>query len=1098
MNFQKYINDLEISSEILEPDNISTYISAFIENNDKIFLLDKIKEVKNNIPYLRNIYTIIIWISDEYKDIDLSDVQKYLHFELINNNLKEWTKIIFTNLLIKISNSNYLKEIIDIYNKQINDNSISIWSIENFTDFFCKYEKWVKFVDCFLYFRKDWIRFWFNDWIKWLNNRQQWILNLTKDKYIYFLQELWNKKSLKEYVWHLKDDNFENSFTQKIIDKWFNLRLKKELYDFLISLIKYWNEWKNNYYREKVYYKQIQNFFNRYREEYNEKNFFIKFFDDISYDKKWFYYFRFFEEFISNVVKNENDVSLLLEVDSIKSNDYILAYRIYQNLKELSNITLIEKFEEIIWEKINNIKLRQEEWKRKNDEYLKKDDNKKYEEIKSFLEMINRDNKKWFLPILFKYYLENEDLLFSFEADWYNINKIINEQLNYFLTWENLNPWNIDALKWFEKTEWWYNWFTWYFDESLELALKISEKLWKDLSSYKNRLSYYIPFQLWDETLNKLFDLCWFEEFENIYKVYKEYSYVADFHPQNIITYYEKVRNELSEELKKEVLEFLKSWIEKYKSFYDKEKVLDFLYEFWEKNKYFQGIFNWNKGNINYFNYWSRVNDEYQSFRLALKANEILIKNGDKESIEWRLEQIKWWKTENREYWNWFLPDDDINLSDDDFINVLKQIKSDNSIVIDLFIDLLKHWFDNYEENYTNYCFYIFKSFNYYLTWLSNISKNPYLVNKIWEILSKIEKTDAIIYFKRYIDEFENWLFLEKINTTYEKNKNSSEYFESIISKQSKEIDLLRGINEKHNKEKVVILTEWPTDYYHLKKAFEELYKNWFIKTNFLTYFKKLENIWDTKIQWSCIQTYSYIEKYSFLHPNKLVIWIFDTDDLSFLNEKDRDIFWLSLFIEKNINSEKNNLFIFWLWYWDKIKHLDEKIYNNKSCIELMYDEDFLEGKILTKKFKDENYNIEKFVKSLYKFKWNYFSIKNNEKKEKLVYDDKKMFDIYDSKWIIYNKIKEWDDIKSSIVFPFLTKIEFAKNIEEWKYDNELTIDVWKRFLPIFNKIEELINDYNKNNINILKDELVYISKPISLLNKILFSIKKYLKNISN
>ncbi len=42
----------------------------------------------------------------------------------------------------------------------------------------------------------------------------------------------------------LKDKKYEDTFIQKIFDRWFDLWAEKELYDFLILLIKYWNDWK--------------------------------------------------------------------------------------------------------------------------------------------------------------------------------------------------------------------------------------------------------------------------------------------------------------------------------------------------------------------------------------------------------------------------------------------------------------------------------------------------------------------------------------------------------------------------------------------------------------------------------------------------------------------------------------------------------------------------------------------------------------------------------------------------------------------------------------------------------------------------------------
>lgn len=1094
MNFKSLITDLEVSPEVLEIGDISSYITSFIDNEEnKDFLLSLLSEKNNNIPYLRNIYTIIIWLFNENKKIDFLNIKDYLYKELKNQNLREWVKIIFTNLIIKISNETYLKKIVEIYNKQINDNSISIWNIESFTDYFCEYEKWEKFVDSFLYFHNDWGRWSFIELKEWLNSRQNWILSLKKKIYIYFLNELWTKNSLKEYVWQIKDKDYEGNFNQKIIDKWFELWLEEDLYNFLVSLIKYWNDWKNNFYKEKVYYKQIQDFFNKYRKFNNVDNFFIKFFNDINYDKKWFYYFNFFEKFIANVLLNKEDIKLFFEVESVKNNNYMFAYRIYNYLKEIWKKELVSEFEFIIWDKIKEIEVMQEEWKKNNDKYLKKYEKEKYNEIKNSLETLSKNNERWFFPIIFKYYLENEELLFSFESELYDINKIIRKQIDYFLKWENLNPWNIEALRWLEKTDSWYNWFTWYFDESLWLVLQVSEKLWFDLSSYTHRLCYYIPFQIWDSPLQKLINLCWLEEFEKVFDVYNNYPIIAGFHPQNIITYYQKVKNEIDIDLNTKVLEFLKTWILKYKSFYDKEKVLGFLNEFWETNKYFQTIFNENKSDINYFYPWSTISEEYQNFRLALKANEVLMKNWDFKALKWRLKQIKSWKTENREYKNWFLPDDEINLWDDNFITIFKEIKNSENIIIDSFIDLLEYSFNEYEDKYINYCFYIFRSFNYYLSWLNNLSKDIYLILKLSEILSKTDKLDAVIYFKRNIDEFENGLFLSNVEKEIlksESKKNDNKHLESIISEQLKIIGGLKNKLNNDTESKILIFTESITDYSHFYKSFFELSKVWLVKMNLMEFFIKQKNIKNPIIvNWSCTETYQYIKKIIYLNPKKIVIWIFDTDDVSFLdNENDKNIFKKDLFLSKAINSDNNNFFIFGLWYWDSIKHLD-KTYEWKLCIELMYDESFLEWKILTRKFYNNNYYHKILSQNVYKNIDYYYSLTF---KWKFIHDELDGLKTYNS------MLKDiTDDINSwtiQIERIFIKKSEFAKNIEEWIYDNELNIDIWKRFLPIFNKIEDIIGNYSKDNvINILNNKQVpYISSKLCLFDK----IKLFIRNL--
>lgn len=1054
MDFKQLINRLETDPEILDKDNISIYISSFKDNKDnKDFLLSLLIDKKNNIPYLRNIYTIIIWIFNENKEIDLSDIQKYLYEELNKDNLKEWTKIIFTNLLIQISNISYLEKIIDVFNKQIEDKSVLIWSIERFTDYFCEFEKWKNFVDSFLYFRNDWIRWWFGDWLKWLNNRQKWILSLSKDKYIYFLKEIWTKKGLKQFVWHLNDSDYEKTFVQEIINKWFELNLKDELYNFLVSLIKYWNDWWNNHYKEKVYYKQIQDFLNRYRKKYNEGNFFINFFDDISYDKKWFYYFRFFEEFIANILQNKNDVKFLLDVEAVKDNNYILAYRIYDYLNNNWKNELVAEFESIIWDKIDEIKKIQKDNMSKNNEYLKKHEKEKYDEIKSYLESFYKKNGKYFTPIIFKYYLENEELLFSFDSEIYDINKLINNQINYFLKWENLNPWNSEVLKWLQKTETWYNWFTWYFDDSLELVLKVSEKIGFDLSPYKGRLLYYIPFQILNENLDKLLNICWLDEFEKLFRVYKNYPNISSFHPQNIITYYEKVKNKLDNDLNKEVLEFLREGLFIYKSFYDKEKVLDFLSEFWESKDYFQYIFDQNKWKINYFNPWNTVDEKYQNFRLALKSNEILIKGWDLESLKWRIEQIKLWKTENREYKNWFLPEDDINLWDDDFIRVFKEIKNNDNEIINLFIDLLSFVFKEYWENYINYSFYIFKSFNYYLSWLSNLSINTYLILKISEVLSKIDKLDAIIYFKRYIIEFENGLFLSNIEKEILKIENSSyKSKDEEISKKDKKIkeqwkliwELLKE-KEKCEKEKnnlkkelekykerelffkdIVLIVEWKTD----KNIIEYVYKNVLLKWETPYY---IFNAWSS----------TYIENSIKIFNNdnyKKIIALYDFDNSWYLrwNWTDR------IFFDSSINTCLKKK-----WCNDKIYDLllPLPLWNEKLKKQVIKDYNIYEE---WKEYNSSNIDsLHYWEYSLIDLELLFYWI--NEKIDDKFFIENENFPNKPITYKWYRKNNTWKD-------------DFLKNLKKFYRDEKIDLiineaELFKNIIIIINEIEKIVDN---------------------------------------
>ena len=92
----------------------------------------------------------------------------------------------------------------------------------------------------------------------------------------------------------------------------------------------------------------------------------------------------------------------------------------------------------------------------------------------------------------------------------------------------------------------------------------------------------------------------------------------------------------------------------------------------------------------------------------------------------------------------------------------------------------------------------------------------------------------------------------------------------------------------------------------------------------------------------------------------------------------------------------------------------------------------------------------------------------------------------------ITQDIKDW---KIKLDKIFLGKSEFAENIANWVYDKELTIDTWKRFLPIFQKIEELVYYYSNREHTALKGERSMLPTiRICLLDKIKIFLRNFFK----
>lgn len=332
MNFQEKIKNLITDNIILsKEDDLDYYIIDF-KDSDIDFLITELKEYQTiNYPYLRNLYEIITTLWEKWED--LNKILDYLYSQLIGSkNLKIGTVEIYTKLYIKLSNNYSLIEIKKIYDTQKENDLITISSIENYSKYFWINEKSDYFIDAFFYNKSDWFRSRFISYKSpYQSDNQQWVLALDEGNFHKFLAKLSENDNLKDFISNIKNTDYKDNFTQKIIDKWLDFWDYIRMYNFLVSIIKYSSNWHGRYYRDNVYFKQIQEFLLNIKSKINfwEVSFFQQLFNDINYDTKGFYYFREFDEFLSKILSDKSDIKLFLEIDKVKENNYILAFRVY-------------------------------------------------------------------------------------------------------------------------------------------------------------------------------------------------------------------------------------------------------------------------------------------------------------------------------------------------------------------------------------------------------------------------------------------------------------------------------------------------------------------------------------------------------------------------------------------------------------------------------------------------------------------------------------------------------------------------------------------------------------------------------------------------
>lgn len=1065
--FQQKVKDLEntrIDYKIIED-----FIKDYDKSNDNIFLISKFKENYNiNQYYTRNLYEIIKKLLENN---NFNDENTFLDF--LENKLKETDSLsslnrdIFIKLYLKLTkNTENVKKLYDEY---IEKKYINVSTIEDFNEYFLKEENEIQyFIKSFLYDKEWWFRLHFFDYNSWFRKKfHEKILNFSKENIELFLNEISKQENINHLLQELSEDK-ENKFINDLIKKSLELNLENKLYHFLISQIKFgWNH--TNYYSKNTFHKRNIILFNILKNKWTLN--YQQFFKDIKYWEPWYYYYNDFEEFIFQTIENKNDLENLIIVIKWEEKEYFIRNWYFYIKYKLNNETILTIFNETIPEQIQVFEEQRQQSIEANLKYQDENDKQILDEIKENLEKAKDTENKLFVPkflddFINKFYyqlrIENETV----------IHEIVKNQLNYFFTWEILDITKDEILSKFKKTKTWYNAPYFLFDWTFNIVFKSAQKVWFDLSKYKNKLACYYPFQWNWKNLTDLKRYFWNDEIKQIIEIYNKYNDIRSYQSYNLIwlfienkwrnsiefnSFLELVKNNST--IKNDLILILKELNKdsRFSNYYLKYS-LEILYNLWVEETYFKNL-ELNKPDLNYFkdiliNDW--IDEDFDKYKII---NEFLIKSWDKEAFIWRIEQLINWfieipdyKFENGQVRTIY--DLEYEINNHLFIKILEEYKYIDEEIEERIIKLIEKSFKEYDK-YENYCKYIWQAVKYYLKNLSkDLEYNNKLIDKITDLLSNSENINKNISFKIIL-----WEISDKFLWKVEKESYTKKYIEKIEELEEENTNLKNKLNEFISLN-IEIYTEWKTDWKHLVRAWYELEKQWKLNTNNVN--KNIINYlikYDGKIWW-WNEIYKFTKTYSQINQNKLIIWIFDTD-------WDTKELQIDIKIKFNYSKISNN-------YYQQFLHIPNNINDEKFfkihwiCIEFYYDDEILDVYNFYRLNKFEKF--EKFSKSIRKINDKLYL--NWEKISLII--DKNM-----DTWQFFCEL--WKKIDSkSITNNIYSKNQFAEDIAHDYLENrknqqrhnsfykEPNIKTWDRFLPIFISLSKIIEEWeNKVKENI-------------------------------
>lgn len=1066
--FQHKVKDLEntrIDYKIIED-----FIKDYDKSNDNIFLISEFKDNYNiNQYYTRSLYEIIKKLLENN---NFNDENTFLDF--LENKLKETNSLsslnrdIFIKLYLKLTKKTENVKI--LYDEYITNNYINVATIEDFNEYFLKKENEIQyFIKSFLYNKEWWFRLNFFDYKSWIKyESQQKILNFSKENLELFFDELNKKENILHTLQELSEDK-ENKFINDLIKKSLDYNLENNLYNFLITQIKFW--WNfNDYYSKNSFHKINIKLFNILKNNWTLN--YQQFFKDIKYWEPWYYYYNDFEEFIFQTIETSEDLKSIAKLDELEKKEYFLRNWYFYVKFSLNDLEKSKLFKESFPEQIQVFEEQRQQSIEANQKYQDENDKQILDEIKENLEIAKGTENKLFVPKFLEDFINKFDYQLRIENETV-IHEIVKNQLNYFFTWENLDITKDEILSKFKKTKTWYNAPNFLFDSTFNIVFKSAQKVWFDLSKYKNKLAWYYPFQWNWKDFTELKKYFWIDEIKIIIDNYKKYPDIRWFQSYNLVWLFieNKWRNSIefnsflelvkkNSSIKNDLIVILKELNTdlRFSNYYLKYS-LEILYNLWVEETYFK-ILELNKPTFNYYkdiliNGWT--DESFDKYKII---NEFLIKSWNKEAFLWRIEQLYNWfiKIPDYEFENGqvrTIYDLEYEINNHIFIKILEEYKYIDEEIEEKIIKLIEKSFKEYDK-YENYCKYIWQAVKYYLKNLSkDLEYNNKLIDKITELLSNSENINKNISFKIILWEISD-SFLWKV----EKESDAKKYIEKIERLEKEKKNLKKKLNEFITVN-IEIYTEWKTDWKHLVRAWYELEKKWKLEKNnvnknIIDYLIKYEDE-NNKVWWGD-NIYNFLMTYSDLNKNKLIVWIFDTDN------------WEPTWKVDQKNNQnyffKNNLWLLYLHNPHNNNNNKRKdFYETWICIECYYD------KIILEKYNfilREN-SSKMWADSLSKI-WKNKFIYTNEIKKTLILDwNWKNKNIYDKN---LNKIENINEL--------FTKNQFAEDIAHDYLENrknktrynsfykEPNIKTWDRFLPIFISLSKIIEEWeNKVKENI-------------------------------
>lgn len=754
--------------------------------------------------------------------------------------------------------------------------------------------------------------------------------------------------------------------------------------------------------------------------------------------------------------------------------------RLYYSIRREWDSNLVQKLYQIYQSIID-----------KNEEYIK-DSNEKTEEenknIKSEIEKIIDDlsGRKWkIIPSnILSLYKDHKDFFESYQIDF------IKEQIDLYLTSDSTNPWN--PKLWIEYS--WENTFSWpWFIQDLELCIEIALSENIDLTKYRERIFYLIPY-LFDSDYRKLVE--GFDRNLNVTDnhlidwILDVYSHKTNkglwyFHAWRLaLLFKDKILciKDLNPEQYTRLREICKSMIQSsdtHVSIWDKKSYFDLLVENKPERiytdwmcEYHEQLMEEHKW-INYFDNYLRHNlPNINHFDLFIELNKALILlYKDKKAINWRVSQLLWINEDFEEVettWVRWISNIERELvywdySDEFFYSVLEKVLKypEYEDEMKAILNKAKKLWDKSEVKR-----YLRKFVAYYY---KNIAEE----NKA-KIYANIEDEDFVIYYLWII----NWNDSQKIKYKIEKknkNKNSfmkclNYYHKNFIHRFKKHFIKRFNNLEKYNswlvleknnlKDKVFIVTEWSTDrkiLYGMAEYLKKIYPNKVdVYDFFVTCVRKYEDFdaWEGSVL-------KYIKGLAEMFPDKYIIWIFDADSkLKKDNNKDfKEILHCIYTLNSNdkCKYEYQNLRIIKL---NEPRHYEECLeYYNEYwwCIELFFSKDVLRNYLIAprdcclERITDDSNIIWKCSYKghiLYIEKW---KKENNDENNKIstIYERSSRFKINDDEGHVMRK-------------NILTKSEFANLIFEWKLPMFISEEECKIFSKLFETIFDACQDIEK------------------------------------